>query len=880
MRSYRFPLCVFLALISSAAFAGNLRVNLGPQQAAKAGARWRVDGGTWQTSGTTVTNLSNAAHTVEYNTVTGWFAPSPVTVTLTNGVTTTITGTYAAPSSLKITLSPSNGQWRVDGGAWRNSGTTATGLAPGAHTVNYNSLANKVAPPTETVTLVAGQTMSLSRSYQAEAALIVNLMPAVGQWRIDGGTWQNSGARVGQLSGGYHAVEYSAPAGYAPPPPEEVYLFSAETSTMDRTYTIASSVTISVVSSQGQWRLNGGPWQASGTTVGSLRPGFYTVQVASLPGWFEVPQFGFDLAEGENKTQSVTQIRHASITVTLAPGTGQWRLNGGPWQTSGTTLGAILGGTRTIDYSAVAGFSTPPSETFYLVDGENKSLTRSYGGASSLTVNVAPAAGQWRVDGGTWQSPGSIAFNLSLGAHNIEYAPLQGYIAPVAETVWFRQNQSLNLTRSYLPSTNAYLEVKSLPAYLSEIGVAKWRVDGGNWNAAGAPVAVTPGTHTLEFQPVSGIEVPPPSSITVTAGAVETVEATFFLTHRLRFFLHSNLVAGLSTQELESRLSQYAAHLQTIWHRESLRRLTFNPATDISIVTASPFSNWATPPVPEYGFELWAYADWSNGSIFGSHGGNFAIDFSGAGGANNMHWTQIYDPSAVAPGSEEMHQFWKQINTITHEFEHTFGAGLGEYYSAGDFDDFTGVLPLYSVDYWTPADPFWNAHTDFWADPLTNGILNNHRLGNPETLPALLDAVHFSGTTRGIIDGCYRNDDAPRTGLPDLTRIRVSVVDASNGQPIPNATLRIWNRPNPGSTGAAEERPVMATSTPGVFEFDWTNGSSGSPLSNYENAKLLKAFANGYQPRAQWEWIYDAQRLKTVDNADVWEITVALDPAP
>jgi hypothetical protein len=143
-------------------------------------------------------------------------------------------------------------------------------------------------------------------------------------------------------------------------------------------------------------------------------------------------------------------------------------------------------------------------------------------------------------------------------------------------------------------------------------------------------------------------------------------------------------------------------------------------------------------------------------------------------------------------------------------------------------------------------------------------------------------ALHFAAASCGVINGCYRNADTPpvtRTALPDLTRVRVSVVDASTGQPISSASLRVWNRPNPGSDGG-QEGAVVTTETPGVFEFHWTSGVDPTPLNNWENGRLLKAFATGYQPKAQWEWIYDAQRVKTVDNADVWQITVALNPVP
>ena len=76
MTSFRFPLVAFLVLISNAAFAGNLKVNLAPTQAVSAGAQWRVDGGVRRNSAVTVKNLTNASHTIEYKAVTGWSAPA------------------------------------------------------------------------------------------------------------------------------------------------------------------------------------------------------------------------------------------------------------------------------------------------------------------------------------------------------------------------------------------------------------------------------------------------------------------------------------------------------------------------------------------------------------------------------------------------------------------------------------------------------------------------------------------------------------------------------------------------------------------------------------------------------------------------------------
>jgi len=925
-----------------------LRVNLTPSTAS-----WQLDGGTWQASGATLSGLTPGSHTVAYSGVSNMLAPVTETVTLTSGQTTTLARSYTPAGQVFVMLNPSTAQWRVDGGAWRATHTSSGLVAAGSHTIEYSPVSTYLTPPPETVTVVASQTLNISTFYTAESALIVNLSPAVGQWRIDGGAWQNSGTRVGQLTDGNHAIQYSAAAGYSAPPDETIFLGTGATQTIARTYLHPASVTVNVVPSNGQWRLYGGAWQASGATISGLRPGDYGIQFESVPGWFDVPDYGITLAEGENKTASYEHLRHATITITLAPGTAQWRVNGGAWQSSGATVGALFPGNYTVNYSTVSGFTTPASENIALAAGEQKSINRSYSSSSSLTVTLSPSGGTWSVDGGPWQNSGTTASGLTPGAHGISYSVLANYITPPTETITLGLNETASLARSYTPAGQIFvtlfpgtaqwrvdggvwratstssgliaagphtieystvenyltppidtvtlaasqtltisktytadfgasLNVKTIPAYLSEIGVVQWRLDGGGWNPAGASVSVNPGTHTLEFQPVAGLDVPPASSVTISAGATETLEATFYLTHRLRFFLHPDLVAGLSTEDLQARLSQYAAHLQTIWHRESLRRLTFNPATDITILSVCPFSNNAYPPLPEYGFELWVHADSSNGSIYGSNGGVAGLDVSGAGGADGMHWTQIYDPSTLTPDSTELYEYWKQIDTTIHEFEHVFGAGLGEYYSFSGFDDLTGVAPFYDVDYFVPADPFWNARPDFWSDPLLRYAFDNYRLGDPTALPSLLDAVHFSGASRGIINGCYRNADSPfttRTALPDLSHIRISVVDANSGQPIPNATLRIWNRPNPGPTGG-QERTVVSTDTPGVFEFNWTADSSYTPLNNWDNGKLLKAFASGYQPKAQWEWIYDAQRVKTVDNADVWQITVALSPAP
>jgi len=73
---------------------GSLKVNLSPQAAVTAGAKWNIDGGSWQDNGATVSNVIVGDHTVNYKAVERWNVPDSEAVTINEGQTTEITGTY------------------------------------------------------------------------------------------------------------------------------------------------------------------------------------------------------------------------------------------------------------------------------------------------------------------------------------------------------------------------------------------------------------------------------------------------------------------------------------------------------------------------------------------------------------------------------------------------------------------------------------------------------------------------------------------------------------------------------------------------------------------------------------------------------------------
>ena len=86
--------------VNSVVNTGSLTVTLQPSSAVSAGA-WAVDGGTWRTSGETVTGLTTGVHVITFKPIaasgrTTWTTPQSQTVTVFAGKTVQISGTYTA----------------------------------------------------------------------------------------------------------------------------------------------------------------------------------------------------------------------------------------------------------------------------------------------------------------------------------------------------------------------------------------------------------------------------------------------------------------------------------------------------------------------------------------------------------------------------------------------------------------------------------------------------------------------------------------------------------------------------------------------------------------------------------------------------------------
>src|SRR6185369_8138072 len=118
-----------------------------------------------------------------------------------------------------------------------------------------------------------------------------------------------------------------------------------------------------------------------------------------------------------------------TLAVALTPNTGQWRIDGGAWQNSGTTVTELDAGSHTLDYLDIGGDYAPlSSETISLNLRDHASLVRAYSlKPASLSITLTPNTAQWRVDGGAWQASGATVTGLAAGAHSIDYLALAAY---------------------------------------------------------------------------------------------------------------------------------------------------------------------------------------------------------------------------------------------------------------------------------------------------------------------------------------------------------------------------------------------------------------------------------------------------------------------
>ncbi|HRZ11656.1 MAG TPA: hypothetical protein P5567_04285 [Kiritimatiellia bacterium] len=299
----------------------SLRVTLLPPPAVDDGAQWAIQGlGSWRDSGVTLyEGLDEGPQVILFKSIDGWTAPSNQTVTLSNGVLTSVTATYIQNGSLRVEFSfvdeathgaiwPTDGaQWRIGSGVWHEENDTVDNLTPGEYIVQFKSIDGWVPPAPSPVTILSGETTLLLGQYvPATGSLRVFIEPEAvvvsgAVWRLDAGNWYHSGDFVPDIRVGEHTVSFTNIPLWLTPASLIVQI-TTDLTTVTGLYTQVTGIHVDMlppeaVASGAQWRVAGMPWVTSNATL-ELAPGDYTVEFHDLPFWGQAPDVKTTVTNG------------------------------------------------------------------------------------------------------------------------------------------------------------------------------------------------------------------------------------------------------------------------------------------------------------------------------------------------------------------------------------------------------------------------------------------------------------------------------------------------------------------------------------------------------------------------------------------------------
>lgn len=447
---------------------GSLQVTLTPPGAASAGAQWSIDSGAWQTSGNVVSNLANGDHIISFSPLAGFITPSNQVVDISPGGTTNVAASYIALGGVTVFLSPTNAvlagaQWALDGGAWQGSGITISNVSLGNHILSFSPTTGFITPSNINVAVISGQTTNVSAMYVALGGVLATINPASAltngaRWEVDGGSWQTSGTVASNLSLGVHTVSFSSLPSFTTPSNQVVTVTSGQTTNVSATYVALGSLQVAIapagaVVAGAFWRVDGGTWLSSGSVVSNLAAGNHTVSFSSLAGWNspadQIVAVGLDQI---TVASGVYVEQFGDLQVILLPdgvvsAGAQWHVDGGPWQSSGTTLSNIPVGNHLVSFASPVGWAAPSAQNIIVNSNQTTRITAVYQGVGAIQVTLQPvgaivAGAQWQVDGGAWVGSGSTVSNLSRGTHLVAYKSATDWVAPGSELVSVLANQT------------------------------------------------------------------------------------------------------------------------------------------------------------------------------------------------------------------------------------------------------------------------------------------------------------------------------------------------------------------------------------------------------------------------------------------------------
>jgi Secretion system C-terminal sorting domain/Fibronectin type III domain len=436
--------------------------------------------------------------------------------------------------SVNVTLLPAaavsaGAQWNIDGGTtYHNSAFTLSNVSVGAHTIGFKAVTGWVAPPSQSLTVVANTTVSQSYTYSACAKSLTITSPLSGTFTAGNQmdiAWNKSGciSSLVTIELANTACDGVGTTG--------VLIEGTANDGSER-------VTINSALGAGTYKVKIYEYNPTGTLVKDCIIGTVTI--------IAPPQYG-------------------SINVTLLPSEAvnsgaQWNIDGGRnYYNSGFTLSNVSVGAHIIAFKAVTGWTEPNAQSINVSANQTTNQTYTYSGcAKSLTVTspltgVFTAGNQLDV---TWNSTGcaSSLVTIELANTNCDGIGSTGVLAEgtpndgiqrvtinsqLASGTYkvkiYEYNPVGTLVKNCITGTiivqaapqYGSVNVTLLPAAAVSAG-AQWNIDGGTYYNSGLTLSnVSVGTHTIGFKALTAWNAPASQSVTVVANSTVSPSYTY-----------------------------------------------------------------------------------------------------------------------------------------------------------------------------------------------------------------------------------------------------------------------------------------------------------------------------------------------------------------
>ena len=577
-----------------AAQPGTLTVTLNPADV-RGTATWKA-AGTNHSSGASAT-LKAGTYSVTFGAVDGYVTPSSQSVTVPPGGAATASATYEVkPASLKVTLDPPGGTWKVAGTNFE-SGATAK-LAPGTYTVSFNPQTGYATPENQSVTLAAGQSKTMTVTYPGlEGSVRYVLSPAEAvaagaKWKING-TTNASGDTVTVPSGTY-TVTFSAATGYAAPASETVVVDAEETVQRTAEYTEKpGNLTVTIkMNPSNDTALAAARWYADGESHAggervALPPGTHTVTFSAVEGYTTPEALEVTIESSKSISRTVTYVgAPGNVTYTLTPNTGSWKINGETYASG--AVAEVPAGNYTVSFGTLTGYTVPSNQAVTVTAGQTTQGTASYAIKQvPLTVKLTPTNATWNVEGGTYDS--GTAVRLDPGEHTVTFNAVAGYETPAATNVTLNvgaNSKTVNVKYAGLPGDVTYTLTPP---------EGTWKI-AGTTNESDEVASVPAGEYTVTFGTLTGYTKPADQTIEVTPngmfrGTAEYVVKQVPLTVKL---------APTNDATLQASARWSVVGISGV--HTNAEKLPLDPGT--YTVTASDVPGWTTPAATDVTLNL------------------------------------------------------------------------------------------------------------------------------------------------------------------------------------------------------------------------------------------------------------------------------------